>query len=50
MACEIGSMLPPPMPCRARAAISAPIFGASAQATDPAMKMLTPVSRMARRP
>ncbi len=50
MVWAIGRMPPPPMPCRARAAINAPMVGASAQATDPMMKMPTATSRTARRP
>ena len=43
-------MPPPPMPCSARAAISAGMFGASAQATEPTRKITTATSSMMRRP
>src|SRR5437764_283086 len=38
MVCAIGRMPPPPTPCNARAAISAGMLGASAQATEPTMR------------
>ena len=38
------------MPCSARAAISVGMFGASAQAAEPAMKMTMAISIIRRRP
>ena len=50
MVWAIGRMPPPPMPCSARAAISAGMLGASAQATEPTMKMTMATSIIRRRP
>ena len=50
MVCAIGKMPPPPMPCSARAKISAGMLGASAQATEPTMKMQIAISIIRRRP
>ncbi len=45
-----GVTIAPPMPCTARAAISASIEGASAAAADAAVKMASPMMNMRRRP
>ena len=45
-----GVTIAPPTPCTARAAMSAPIDGASAAAADPAVKMAMPIRNMRLRP
>jgi hypothetical protein len=45
-----GVTIAPPTPCTARAAIRAPIDGASAAAADPAVKMAMPIRNMRLRP
>ncbi len=45
-----GVTIAPPTPCRARAAISAPIDGASAAAADPSVKMPIPIRNSRLRP
>ncbi len=48
--CASAMRPPPPRPCRARAKISASMVGASAQATEPTMKIAIPISIVIRRP
>ena len=50
MVCAIGNRPPPPTPCSPRARISIQMSCASAQTTEPAMKIPIAVSRIVRRP
>ena len=50
IACDMLMSAPPPMPCKARAAMSWPMVWASAQNADDAMKTQMPISSIMRRP
>ncbi len=45
-----GTIIAPPIPCNVRAAMSAGAFGASPQAIDVTVKMMTPSVNTRRRP
>ena len=45
-----GATMPAPRPCTARAAINAPVVGASAAAADATVKMESPMTKTRRRP